>query len=133
MKMLIHIICVLLFAIPTASLLAQSRTTPPIDTPTSKIYIDPVTRKRGVPPPGTAPILPSGLTNRVSTSSDGLKETPITTKAGGYKVHVGGRFQAALSVTNVGGKRILAEPLAPKPLAQPPPSVPEADKKSSPQ
>ena len=62
-----------------------------------KIYIDPVTGQKGVPPPMAIAPAP---TNRVGTSSEGLAETPVTTKAGGFKVHLGGRFQATITATN---------------------------------
>jgi len=62
-----------------------------------KIYIDPGTGQRTAPP--AAAVAPAA-TNRVSTSSEGLAELPITTKPGGFKVHLNGRFQATMTATN---------------------------------
>jgi hypothetical protein len=63
-----------------------------------KVYIDPATGQRGAPP--TLPALPPAVTNRVSTSSEGLKELPVNAKPGGFKVHLGGRFQSTLTATS---------------------------------
>ena len=68
-----------------------------------KIYVDPVTGQRTAPPAGT--VVPAA-TNRVSTSSEGLAEVPVTTKPGGFKVHLGGRFQATITATNTASGKL---------------------------
>jgi hypothetical protein len=66
--------------------------------PAQRIYIDPATGRPGVPPPGQ--VLQPAITNRFSTSSEGLKEVPVTEKPGGFKVHLGGRFQSTITASN---------------------------------
>ncbi len=72
-----------------------------LESPGRKIYIDPATGQKAPAPAVAAPSanLPA-VTNRTSTSSEGLIETPVTEKAGGFKVHLNGRFHANLTVTN---------------------------------
>jgi hypothetical protein len=74
-----------------------------IDKAGRNIHIDPATGQRSSPP--LPPTMAPGLTNRVSTSTDGLQELPVTAKPGGFKVHLGGRFQSAITVTNDGASK----------------------------
>lgn len=65
-----------------------------------RVYIDPKTGKTGPPPPGELPPeLPSQLMEALSTSSEGLVETPSPTPGGGFMIDLKGRFHAPLTAT----------------------------------
>jgi hypothetical protein len=63
-----------------------------------RIYVDPATGRPSTPPREQAQQPAS--TNRVSTSSEGLKEVPVTERPGGFKVHLQGRFQSTITASN---------------------------------
>src|SRR5436190_23834583 len=92
----------MLFCLGTICFLLIIRTNCPAadspQNPAQKIYVDPATGQRSTPPPTQLPT--SAATNRLSTSSEGLKEVPVTEKPGGFKVHLGGRFQSTLTASN---------------------------------
>lgn len=87
-----------------ASAAPQAAETPaavPGSAPGMMIYIDP---KTGAilkePAPGTVPLqLTPQLQNALSTSHQGLVETPSSVPGGGVKVDLQGRFQSPLFVT----------------------------------
>jgi len=71
------------------------------------IYVDPQTGAiLKAPAPGTVPLqLSPQLTNSLSTSHQGLVETPSSVAGGGVKLDLQGRFQNPLIVTiDAGGK-----------------------------
>jgi hypothetical protein len=65
------------------------------------IYIDPQTGAiRNTPTPGTVPVqLTPQLQNALSTSHQGLTESPNPVPGGGVKVDLQGRFQSPLVAT----------------------------------
>ena len=99
---------------PAPSDLTQTRSgasagQPPVETPDAipggasgmMIYIDPQTGAiLKEPAPGTVPLqLTPELQNALSTSHQGLVETPSSVPGGGVKVDLQGRFQSPLVVT----------------------------------
>src|SRR6185436_7285056 len=94
------LLCLASFAVALFSASADEVSTRSNTAPAQKIYIDPATGRKTAPPPPQLPTLPPAATNRLSTSSQGLKEVPVTEKPGGFKVHLGGRFQSTLTVSN---------------------------------
>lgn len=65
-----------------------------------KVFVDPITGKT-VPPPPQAPgvVLPLPADHALSTSGEGLREVPVTTRGGGVKVHLQGRFRSTVKAT----------------------------------
>ena len=65
-----------------------------------KAFIDPITG-RIVPPPVQKPALPMSpqAENAQSTSAEGLQEIPGTTRGGGIKVNLQGRFRSSVVAT----------------------------------
>jgi len=67
-----------------------------------QVYLDSLTGKIGVPPPGSTN--PSRLMsleeeNALSSSSEGLVQIPLTGPAGGVKIDLQGRFRSQVVVT----------------------------------
>jgi len=79
-----------------------------------KIYIDPATGQKTPPPADQVqpPIVLPGVTSRTSTTSEGLIETPVTEKPGGFKVHLNGKFHANVTVTNCADGKAAAQCVA---------------------
>ena len=73
-----------------------------------KVHIDPATGKIIEPPlrvPGQLPPPLPPVDDRHSTSTEGLRMTPVTTRAGGVKVNLQGRFRHNVEVvTGADGK-----------------------------
>ena len=69
-------------------------------TPGMRVYIDPKTGEFTKPPPGVAPteVSPS-LKDALSTSSEGLVETPSPAPGGGVMIDLQGRFRSPLTAT----------------------------------
>jgi hypothetical protein len=66
-----------------------------------RIYRDPQTGERGVPPAGTPSARElESLGEAFSTSSQGLVETPSPVPGGGVKVDLHGRFRSPLVATH---------------------------------
>ena len=60
-----------------------------------RMYRDPATGSIGAPPPG-APAFAVPEQRELSNSTTGLSEEPVAAPAGGVKVNLRGRFQAAV-------------------------------------
>lgn len=99
----------------TTCLLPASSTLPPVPSPYTaqpeeveantatagrKVFIDPDTGKI-IPRPAQVPAvaLAPEEQNALSTSSEGLREEPGTTRGGGVKVHLQGRFRSRVVAT----------------------------------
>ncbi len=63
------------------------------------IYIDPKTGRFGPPPAGARPALSAAESAAMSTSHEGLVETPSPTPGGGIMVDLKGRFQSPVTAT----------------------------------
>jgi hypothetical protein len=65
------------------------------------VYVDPQTGAlRGTPAPGTVPLeVTPELRTRMSTSNQGLTETPSTVPGGGMRLDLQGRFQSPMIAT----------------------------------
>lgn len=66
-----------------------------------QVYLDPLTGKIGVPPPGVtnlARLMSLEEEKALSTSSEGLEQIPLTGPAGGVKVDLQGRFRSQVVV-----------------------------------
>ncbi len=94
----------------TVAPLVQSSARPPQAETSAgrKVHIDPATGKIVEPPlrvPGQLPPPLPPVDGRHSTSTEGLKMTPVTTRAGGVKVNLQGRFRHNVEVvTGADGK-----------------------------
>ena len=67
-----------------------------------EVYLDPVTGQFGAPPPGTkrpAPVLSPEEENALSSSSEGLVQTPLMGPRGGVKIDLQGRFRSEVVAT----------------------------------
>jgi hypothetical protein len=77
--------------------------------PGYRIYIDAATGGIVSEPNGTAPVvLDPGVQNALSTSAEGLVETPSPVPGGGVMVELDGRFQNAMMATVDGGGEMTA-------------------------
>lgn len=63
-----------------------------------RVHIDPTTGRIGAGPP-SVPAIAAGGANALSTSGEGLPETPGTTRGGGIKIDVQGRFRNVVVAT----------------------------------
>jgi hypothetical protein len=87
----------------------------PVASAGRKVFVDPITGEI-VPQPGQRPAmpLPPQAENAQSTSGDGLRETPGTTRGGGVKINLQGRFRSsAVAAVGPDGKlttRCVAQP-----------------------
>ena len=82
---------------------AQRVGTPPSPrSANSQVHLDPVTGRIGGPPPAAERIhrvLSPEDENRLSTSSEGLIETPVAGPHGGVKIDLQGRFRSGTAVS----------------------------------
>ena len=63
-----------------------------------KVFVDPATGKLIPPPRPAAPVTPP-LEDALSTSGEGLRETPGKTRGGGIKIDLQGRFRSTVTAT----------------------------------